>query len=155
MPFVARLPDMVPSAYLRVFQPLDAFEGEEQLRWERYLVSNRWLPGSPRRYRDHAKGGLGVDRRPPTVGIMREAPGRGRQDLRESMADADARAGRGPGFPRDPSDSELSGALPFEEGRETGGPRAEAAPSARPARGGLLSPEPVARADPLVRALRG
>lgn len=60
MPSVARLPDMVPSAYLRVFQPLDAFEGEEQLRWERYLVSNRWLPGSPRRYRDHAKGGLGL-----------------------------------------------------------------------------------------------
>lgn len=60
MPSVARLPEMVPSAYLRVFQPLDAFEGEEQLRWERYLVSNRWLPGSPRRYRDHAKGGLGL-----------------------------------------------------------------------------------------------
>jgi hypothetical protein len=57
---VARLQDMVPSAYLRVFQPLDAFEGEEQLRWERYLVSNRWVPGSPRRYRDHAKGGLGL-----------------------------------------------------------------------------------------------
>src|SRR5918996_2158364 len=60
MPSVARLPEMVPSAYLRVFQPLDAFEGEEQLRWERYLVSNRWVPGSPRRYRDHAKGGLGL-----------------------------------------------------------------------------------------------
>lgn len=60
MPSVARLPEMVPSAYLRVFQPLDAFEGEEQLRWERYLVSNRWLPGGPRRYRDHAKGGLGL-----------------------------------------------------------------------------------------------
>jgi hypothetical protein len=57
---VARLPEMVPSAYLRVFQPLDAFEGEEQLRWERYLVSKRWVPGSPRRYRDHAKGGLGL-----------------------------------------------------------------------------------------------
>ncbi len=60
MPSVARLPDMVPSAYLRMFQPLDAFEGEEQLRWERYLVSNRWVPGSQRRYRDHAKGGLGL-----------------------------------------------------------------------------------------------
>jgi hypothetical protein len=60
MPSVARLPEMVPSAYLRVFQPLDAFEGEEQLRWERYLVSNRRMPGSPRRYRDHAKGGLGL-----------------------------------------------------------------------------------------------
>ena len=60
MASVARLPEMVPSAYLRVFQPLDAFEGEEQLRWERYLVSNRWVPGTPRRYRDHAKGGLGL-----------------------------------------------------------------------------------------------
>ena len=60
MPSVARLPEMVPSAYLRVFQPLDAFEGEEQLRWERYLVSNRSVPESPRRYRDHAKGGLGL-----------------------------------------------------------------------------------------------
>src|SRR5918995_7254041 len=57
---VAKLPEMVPSAYLRVFQPLDAFEGEEQLRWERYLVSNRMSPRSPRRYRDHAKGGLGL-----------------------------------------------------------------------------------------------
>ena len=60
MASVARLPEMVPSAYLRVFQPLDAFEGEEQLRWERYLVSNRWVPGTPLRYRDHAKGGLGL-----------------------------------------------------------------------------------------------
>ncbi|MGH2642142.1 MAG: hypothetical protein ACRDGO_10640 [Actinomycetota bacterium] len=51
---------MVPSAYLRVFQPLDAFEGEEQLRWERYLVSNRMSPRRPRRYRDHAKSGLGL-----------------------------------------------------------------------------------------------
>ena len=65
---------MVPSAYLRVFQPLDAFEGEEQLRWERYLVSNRWLPGSPRRYRDHAKGGLGLSvSRPPTVMATRRS----------------------------------------------------------------------------------
>ena len=34
----ARLAGMVPSAYLRVFQPLDAFERSEQLHWERYLV---------------------------------------------------------------------------------------------------------------------
>ena len=32
---------MVPSAYLRVFQPLDAFERDEQLHWERYLVEQR------------------------------------------------------------------------------------------------------------------
>ncbi|MGH2680425.1 MAG: hypothetical protein ACRDG8_08065 [Actinomycetota bacterium] len=51
---------MVPSAYLRVFQPLDAFERDEQLRWERYLVSNRWVPGRRRRYLDHAHDGLGL-----------------------------------------------------------------------------------------------
>jgi hypothetical protein len=56
----ARLGDVVPSAYLRVFQPLDAFEREEQLRWERYLVSDRSVPGTRRRYRDHAEGGLGL-----------------------------------------------------------------------------------------------
>jgi hypothetical protein len=56
----ARLRDVVPSAYLRVFQPLDAFEREEQLRWERYLVSDRWVPGTRRRYLDHANGGLGL-----------------------------------------------------------------------------------------------
>jgi hypothetical protein len=51
---------MVPSAFLRVFQPLDAFEREEQLRWERYLVSNRWVPGRRLRYLDHAQDGLGL-----------------------------------------------------------------------------------------------
>jgi hypothetical protein len=35
---MSRLLDVVPSAYLRVFQPLDAFEREEQLHWERYLL---------------------------------------------------------------------------------------------------------------------
>jgi hypothetical protein len=56
----ARLRDMVPSAFLRVFQPLDAFEREEQLRWERYLVSDRWVPGRRPRYLDHAKDRLGL-----------------------------------------------------------------------------------------------
>ena len=56
----ARLRDMVPSAYLRVFQPLDAFDREEQLRWERYLVSERWVPGRRQRYLDHAQDGLGL-----------------------------------------------------------------------------------------------
>lgn len=52
---------MVPSAYLRVFQPLDAFESEEQLHWERYLVE-RARAGSIRpRYADHVtSGALGV-----------------------------------------------------------------------------------------------
>ena len=60
MDSTARLRDMVPSAFLRVFQPLDAFEREEQLRWERYLVSDRWVPGRRPRYLDHAKDGLGL-----------------------------------------------------------------------------------------------
>lgn len=55
-----RIRDVVPSAYLRVFQPLDAFERDEQLRWERYLVSDRWTPGRRRRYLDHAHDGLGL-----------------------------------------------------------------------------------------------
>ena len=35
---LATLPVVVPSAYLRVYQPLDAFERDEQAHWERYLV---------------------------------------------------------------------------------------------------------------------
>lgn len=52
---------MVPSAFLRVFQPLEAFEREEQLHWERYLVEGP-RPGSFRpRYADRVTtGDLGV-----------------------------------------------------------------------------------------------
>src|SRR3954452_20193064 len=39
---------MVPSAYLRVFQPLDGFERSEQLHWERWLVTGRGQAGRPR-----------------------------------------------------------------------------------------------------------
>src|SRR5918994_3937556 len=56
----ARLRDMVPSAFLRVFQPLDAFDRDEQLHLERYLVSERWVPGRRRRSLDHARDGLGL-----------------------------------------------------------------------------------------------
>ena len=50
---------MVPSAYLRVFQPLDGFEREEQLHWERWLISGRRLP--PMRYADRLTGtGIGL-----------------------------------------------------------------------------------------------
>jgi hypothetical protein len=51
---------VVPSAYLRVFQPLDAFEREEQLRWERYLLQHARVPGRRLRYVDHVRDGLGV-----------------------------------------------------------------------------------------------
>jgi hypothetical protein len=56
---VDRLRSMVPSAYLRVFQPLDAFERDEQAAWERYLVEHARL-GQPPRYVDRARDGLGV-----------------------------------------------------------------------------------------------
>jgi hypothetical protein len=57
---VARLRDVVPSAFLRVYQPLDAFEPAEQARWERYLVAGHGRPGRLRRYHDRSEGGLGI-----------------------------------------------------------------------------------------------
>jgi hypothetical protein len=56
----ARLRAMVPSAYLRVFQPLDAFDREEQIAWERYLVDQVPVHGRSARYVDRAREGLGV-----------------------------------------------------------------------------------------------
>ena len=41
------LGDVVPSAFLRVFQPLDAFPVEEQSRWERYLLEGAPRPARP------------------------------------------------------------------------------------------------------------
>jgi hypothetical protein len=38
---------MAPSAYLRVFQPLDGFERDEQLHWERYLLTRQTRPARP------------------------------------------------------------------------------------------------------------
>ncbi len=50
---------MVPSAELRVFQPLDAFPPDEQAEWERYIVASAPLPARPR-YRDRrTREGLG------------------------------------------------------------------------------------------------
>lgn len=57
----ARLRDVVPSAYLRVFQPLDGFERQEQVHWERYLVEGARSTSIRRRYADHeTTPGLGV-----------------------------------------------------------------------------------------------
>ena len=53
---------MVPSAFLRVYQPLDAFERSEQLHWERFLLHGPEV-SQPRlrRYADHPTvGRLGV-----------------------------------------------------------------------------------------------
>jgi hypothetical protein len=52
---------MVPSAFLRVFQPLDAFERDEQAHWERYLVEGTRSPSLTPRYADRPTvGRLGV-----------------------------------------------------------------------------------------------
>jgi hypothetical protein len=58
---LARLRDVVPSAYLRVYQPLEAFERQEQLHWERYLVEGTRVPSIRPRYADRSgTGSLGV-----------------------------------------------------------------------------------------------
>jgi hypothetical protein len=52
---------MVPSAFLRVFQSLDAFERDEQLHWERYLVERAPVRSLRPRYSDHpTQGKLGM-----------------------------------------------------------------------------------------------
>jgi hypothetical protein len=57
----ARLDGVIPSAYLRVFQPLDAFERDEQLHWERYLLDRSRSTSLHHRYADHhTTGKLGV-----------------------------------------------------------------------------------------------
>ncbi len=57
----ARLAGMVPSAYLRVFQPLEAFSPPEQIRWERYMVANeRPDPGRPRYHDRRTSGSVGM-----------------------------------------------------------------------------------------------
>jgi hypothetical protein len=52
---------MVPSAYLRVYQPLDAFERSEQLHWERFLLHGPQVTSLRPRYADRRTvGSLGV-----------------------------------------------------------------------------------------------
>jgi hypothetical protein len=52
---------MVPSAFLRVFQPLEAFERDEQLHWERYLLRRDNSLPKDAGYRDHpTEGRLGL-----------------------------------------------------------------------------------------------
>jgi len=56
-----KLGAMVPSAFLRVFQPLDAFERDEQLHWERYLLDGPAAQSLRPRYADHRTvGSLGL-----------------------------------------------------------------------------------------------
>jgi hypothetical protein len=52
---------MVPSAFLRVYQPLDAFERSEQLHWERFLLRGPEVSPALPRYADRRTlGKLGV-----------------------------------------------------------------------------------------------
>lgn len=63
----ARLPGMVPSAWLRVFQPLESFDAEEQAHWERYLVTRARSPLVRPKYVDRPLTGR--------VGVMSPADG--------------------------------------------------------------------------------
>jgi hypothetical protein len=47
---------MVPCAYLRVFQPLEALPDADRERWERYIVLGDAPPPGPRRYRQVPPG---------------------------------------------------------------------------------------------------
>jgi hypothetical protein len=52
---------VIPTAYLRVFQPLDAFEPDEQRHWERYLEERTPAATARRTYRDRETAdGLGL-----------------------------------------------------------------------------------------------
>ncbi|MEX0985748.1 MAG: hypothetical protein WD096_11980 [Actinomycetota bacterium] len=51
---------MIPSAYLRVFQPLDGFERDEELHWDRYVRDRGARPARPT-YLDRRTGdGIGL-----------------------------------------------------------------------------------------------
>src|SRR5207247_1793345 len=48
---------MVPSAYLRVFQPIEAFSADEQAHWERYIVQGESPLAVRPRYRQQPTAG--------------------------------------------------------------------------------------------------
>src|SRR5881296_1876243 len=50
------LGDVVPCAYLRAFQPLEAFPPDEQARWERYIVGGGMLRRPRPNYRQWMSG---------------------------------------------------------------------------------------------------
>lgn len=55
------LAGMVPSAYLRVFRPLDGFDRGEQLHWERYLLNQTRSDAMKPRFADlRTTGRLGL-----------------------------------------------------------------------------------------------
>ena len=51
---------MVPCAYLRVYQPLDAFPADEQAKWERYILEGQRPRPRPRYRQRTTVGRLGL-----------------------------------------------------------------------------------------------
>ena len=47
---------VIPCAYLRVFQPLDAFPGGERVHWERYILAGGAPPPARPVYRERSAG---------------------------------------------------------------------------------------------------
>ena len=125
---------MVPSASLSVFQPLDAFEREEQLHWERYLLDRcrprrRSVRATPTV--DGCRFARRCSRRPRAEHA--EVPCGGRTHVREPVAHASARSGRDLSVPRARAAGAV-GRLRPEEGRHAGPQGPEPLPSARPLR---------------------
>lgn len=60
---------MFPSAYLRVFRPVDSFGDEERARWERYILAGGPPSARGRVYRDESGG------RTRPVGLLAPAEG--------------------------------------------------------------------------------
>ncbi len=50
------MPAVIPSAYLRVFQPLDVLPEDERIGWERYIVQGGHLRAGRPIYREHPTG---------------------------------------------------------------------------------------------------
>ena len=142
---------MVPSAYLRIFQPLDAFEREEQLHWERYLLEGGSHTATTDRYADRQTVGK--------LGLLAPAGG--------EHADIRVVDGRTFVSPWRMRLRVLGAMLSFREAEpielwDAFVPKRDAKRAARdlrrfrrrdPGSRALLSPESVARPDPLVRAV--
>jgi hypothetical protein len=58
---------VIPCAYLRVYQPLDAFPHDERVRWERYIITGTREPAARPRYLQRATTGR--------LGLMAPADG--------------------------------------------------------------------------------
>ena len=130
-----------------------AFEREEQLHWERYLLDGPALARDPpavRRPRD--RSGARACWRPPEAehaevrvvdGRTYVSPWRMRLRVLAAMLSF-----------REAEPLELSDRFVPKKDAQARRQRAGAAPPARPRGRGVRAPEPVARADPVVRAVR-